>query len=207
MTEQLGSDVFIVDDDVSVRDTLAAAFTLQGYRVTCFAEGNSFLAAARGQTPACVLLDAHMPGFSGLDILRDIDSRRFCAPIFVTAVQRDISMAVEAIRNGAFGFIQKPFDPEAVVARVRAAIERFSRRSGGGISPRALNVGRCERLTPREREVLAQIAGGASNREAGRQLGISPRTIEVHRAHIMEKLGARNIADLMRIVLTERGAG
>jgi len=207
MTDQIGRELFIVDDDVSVRDLLAAVFTVEGYQVTRFAEGDSFLAAARTQTPACVLLDVHMPGRSGLDILRDIDAQRFGAPIFIISAQAEIPTAVEAIRKGAFDFIEKPFDPDAVVARVRSAIAGFARRNGGPpVDPRLLNIACGERLTPRERDVLAQIANGASNKEAGRQLGISPRTIEVHRARIMEKLGARNTADLVRIVLTEATA-
>jgi FixJ family two-component response regulator len=203
MMEHNGRDIYIVDDDVSVRDALAAVFSVGGYRVTRFAEGDSFLAAARVQTPACVLLDVHMPGRSGLDVLRDIDAQRYGAPIFIISAQGDIPMAVEAIRKGAFDFIEKPFDPEVVLTRVCAAVEGFRRRNGGGAAhSRLLRIPCCERLTPRERDVLAQIAGGASNKEAGRHLGISPRTIEVHRARIMEKLGARNTADLVRIVLT-----
>jgi FixJ family two-component response regulator len=207
MTAQTLRDVFIVDDDVSVRDVLAAVLTIEGFRVTRFGEGDSFLAAARMQTPACVLLDVHMPGRSGLEVLRDIDAQRFGAPIFVISAQADIPVAVEAIRRGAFDFIEKPFDPESVAARVHAAIESFARRNGGAaVDARLLRMPCGERLTPRERDVLAQIAGGASNKEAGRLLGISPRTIEVHRARIMEKLGARNTADLVRIVLTTQAA-
>jgi FixJ family two-component response regulator len=113
----------------------------------------------------------------------------------------DIPMAVEAIKNGAFDFIEKPFDLDAVVARVRAAIDAWARRGSASFQRREFPGHHL--LTPREREVLAEIAGGASNKEAGRRLGISPRTIEVHRARIMDKLRARNAADLVRIVLTE----
>jgi FixJ family two-component response regulator len=157
--------------------------------------------------PACVLLDVHMPGRSGIDILKDIDAQRYAAPIFIISAKGDIPMAVDAIRKGAFDFIEKPFDAEVVVDRVRTAIDGFRRRNNVGVlDPRLLRMPCCERLTPRERDVLTQVASGASNKEAGRQLGISPRTIEVHRARIMEKLGARNTADLMRIVLTDEGA-
>jgi two-component system, LuxR family, response regulator FixJ len=203
-----GSDLFIVDDDANVRDALSAVFTVAGYRVTRFAEGESFLAAARATTPSCILLDVHMPGRSGLDVLKEIDAHRYGAPIFVISAQGDIPMAIEAIRNGAFDFIEKPFDPETVLTRVRTAVESWTRRAanGNGVDLRSLKWPGSERLTPRERDVLTQIAGGASNKEAGRQLGISPRTIEVHRARIMEKLGARNAADLVRIVLTIEGA-
>jgi FixJ family two-component response regulator len=113
----------------------------------------------------------------------------------------DIPMAVEAIKSGAFDFIEKPFDLDAVVARVRRAIDAWARRGSAGFQRREFPGHHL--LTPREREVLAEIAAGASNKEAGRRLGISPRTIEVHRARIMDKLRAKNAADLVRIVLTE----
>jgi FixJ family two-component response regulator len=207
MRENVGADLFIVDDDVSVRDVLAAVFTVEGYQVTRFAEGDSFVAAARVKAPACVLLDIHMPGRSGLDLLKDIDAKRFGAPIFIISAVGEIPMAVEAIRKGAFDFIEKPFDPDSVVMRVRSAIETFAHRDRSAVvDTRLLSFPCGQRLTPRERDVLTQIANGLSNKEAGRQLGISPRTIEVHRARIMEKLGARNTADLVRIALTHAEA-
>ncbi len=113
-------------------------------------------------------------------------------------------MAVDAIKHGALDFIEKPFDAETVVARVREAIEAWVRRAENGYGDiLSQQFPGHELLTPREREVLGQIAGGDSNKEAGRKLGISPRTIEVHRARIMEKLGAKNAADLVRIVLSD----
>jgi FixJ family two-component response regulator len=198
------AELFIVDDDQAVRDALAVVFTLEGYHVSSFAEGNSFLAAARGRTPSCIILDVHMPGRSGLDILRELNAQHYTAPIFIISGQGDIPMAVDAIKHGAFDFIEKPFDAESVIVRVREAIEAVKRRAEGGAEGVALaEFPGHDTLTPREREVLGQIAGGASNKEAGRTLGISPRTIEVHRARIMEKLGAKNAADLVRIVLSE----
>jgi two-component system response regulator FixJ len=200
-----GGDIFIVDDDPAVRDALSVVLTLEGYHVTGFSEGNAFLAAARSRTPACILLDVHMPGRSGLDILKELNAEQYGAPIFIISGQGDIPMAVDAIKNGALDFIEKPFDADTVVGRVREAIEAWARRAAGeGQSDiMSMQFPGHQQLTPREREVLAQIAGGASNKEAGRRLGISPRTIEVHRARIMEKLGAKNAADLVRIVLSE----
>jgi FixJ family two-component response regulator len=198
------NEVFVVDDDPAVRDALATVLTIEGFHVTGFGDGGAFLVAARSRTPACILLDVHMPGRSGLDILKELNAQHYAAPIFIISGQGDIPMAVDAIKNGALDFIEKPFDAETVVSRVREAIEASARRTQNGKADFLhISFPGHDLLTPREREVLAQIASGASNKEAGRHLGISPRTIEVHRARIMEKLGAKNAADLVRIVLTE----
>jgi two-component system response regulator FixJ len=205
MSQDQNSEIIIVDDDPSVRDALSVVFSLEGYHVTSFADGQSLLSAARARTPSCILLDVNMPGRSGLDILRELNAQAYPAPIFIISGQGDIPMAVDAIKHGALDFIEKPFNAETVVSRVREAIEAWDRRREAGSSSDVLGAafpGR-DMLTPREREVLTQIAGGASNKEAGRHLGISPRTIEVHRARIMEKLGAKNAADLVRIVMSD----
>jgi FixJ family two-component response regulator len=190
-----GSEIFIVDDDETMRDTLFAVLAPEGCRVTCFAEGQSFLAAARARTPACILLDVNMPDRSGLDVLRELDAARYPAPILIVSGQRDVPTAVNAIKGGALDFIEKPFDAAAVVARVRNAIAAWSAR------PFLAEVKGAANLTPREREVLVLVTSGSSNKEAGRALGISPRTVEVHRARIMDKLGAKNAADLVRLVM------
>ena len=194
-----GTEIFVVDDDESMLDVLAAMFEPQGCRVSCFAEGQSFLAAARARTPACILLDVNMPGRSGLDMLRELDAPHYPAPILIVSAQHDVPTAVHAIKGGALDFIEKPINAEAMVARVSEAIGTWVRGTNGS-EPQAVVKG-AEQLTPREREVLAQVVAAASNKEAGRTLGISPRTVEVHRARIMDKLGARNAADLVRIVL------
>lgn len=192
-----GSEIFIVDDDEAMRDTLSALLAPEGCQVTCFSESLAFLAAARQRTPSCILLDVNMPGRSGLDMLRELDALHYPAPILIVSGQNDVPTAVNAIRGGALDFIEKPFQAAEVVARICEAISAWTRRDGNGDC--GLFAG-CERLTPREHEVLVQITGGASNKEAGRTLGISPRTVEVHRARIMDKLGAKNAADLVRTV-------
>ena len=197
-------EIFVVDDDPMVLNALSVVLSREGYQVTGFAEGASFLAAAKSRTPTCVILDVHMPGQSGLDILKELNAQQYPAPIFIISGVGDIPMAVEAIKNGAFDFIEKPFDASTVVTRVREAVEAWSRR-GRQVDGHALpeSFPGYDLLTSRERDVLGQIAAGSSNKLAGRELGISPRTIEVHRARIMEKLGAKNAADLVRIVLSE----
>jgi two-component system, LuxR family, response regulator FixJ len=196
-----GSEIFVVDDDEAICDALSAVLTPEGCRVTCFAEGHLFLAAARARTPACILLDVNMPGRSGLDMLRELDAPHYPAPILIVSGQRDVPTAVNAIKGGALDFIEKPVDATALITRVCEAITAWTRRASGDDAG-LLQFSGSERLTRREHEVLAQITGGCSNKEAGRHLGISPRTIEVHRARIMEKLGAKNAADLVRIVLS-----
>jgi two-component system response regulator FixJ len=198
-------EIFIVDDDNLVLNALNVVLSREGYQVTGFAEGTSFLAAARARTPTCIILDVQMPGQSGLDILKELNAQQYPAPIFIISGVGDIPMAVEAIKNGALDFIQKPFDATTLVTQVREAVDAWGRRAKNGGGGDILNkqFPGHDLLTSRERDVLAQIAAGSSNKQAGRELGISPRTIEVHRARIMEKLGAKNAADLVRIVMSD----
>jgi FixJ family two-component response regulator len=199
-----GLEIFVVDDDQAVRQTLTTIFSTAGHRITCFADGAALLAATRRQTPACIILDVHVPGRSGLDILKELNADDYPAPIFIMSAQGDIPMAVDAIRHGALDFIEKPFRGSIVVQKVRDAIAATARRSSSAEQAVTdLHFPGREPLTRREREVLACLISGASNKEAARQLGIGPRTIEYHRARLMEKLGARNIADLVRIVMSE----
>jgi FixJ family two-component response regulator len=158
-----------------------------------------------GISVRCVILDVHIPGKSGLDILKELNAQDYSAPIFIMSGQGDIPMAVDAIKSGALDFIEKPFRGSDVVTRVQEAIDAYARRrrDGDPAGRTAVYFPGREPLTRRERDVLGQIVSGASSKEAGRQLGISFRTIEVHRANIMEKLGAKNVADLIRIVLSE----
>ncbi len=196
--------VAVVDDDPAVRDSLATIFELEGFRVRTYADGDNFVGEAKRMRFDCVLMDVHMPGRSGLEVLEALGGHEYQAPVFIISGQGDIPMAVTAIKAGAHDFIEKPFEADHVITRVREAVEaRAKRAANTDASKLGKRFAGAELLTPRERDVLEQIAHGASNQEAGRTLGISPRTIEVHRARIMEKLGARNTADLVRIVFTE----
>lgn len=194
-------ELFVVDDDPAMREAMSVVFTLAGFRVTVFSDGASFMAGVRDREPAAVLLDLHLPDRSGLSVLGEIDTQHFPAPIFIISGDSDVAHVVEAVKNGAFDYVTKPFDANTIIARVDDAIRTYARRNGGEEGVTTYEFPRRELLTPREREVLAQIAAGVSNKGAARHLGISPRTIEVHRARIMGKLGARNTADLVRIAL------
>jgi two-component system, LuxR family, response regulator FixJ len=171
MADESNPIICIVDDDPSVRDALAVVFDLDGFTPKTFASGDEFLDAVGALKPACVLLDVHMPGRSGLDVLKALDPPTFQAPIFVISGQGDIPMAVSAIKLGAVDFIEKPFDADTVVRQVREAVAALARRDGE--RDHAVFPG-SELLTPRERDVLKEITAGASNKEAGRILGIRP---------------------------------
>ena len=198
-----GQEIFIVDDDPSIQEVLTRIFSIGGFAVSNFTEAGPLLNAARSRVPACIILDVHLPRSSGLGILKDLCAQDYAAPIIVISGQSSIPMAVEAIKCGALDFIEKPFDADAVLMRVREAVEAWRRRrSNGGEAELVPSqfAGR-ELLTRRELEVLGQVALGVPNKAAARNLGISVRTVEVHRARIMDKLRARNAVDLMRIVL------
>ncbi len=191
--------IFIVDDDPSVHDVLSQAIWFDGFEPVNFPDGNSFLAAASTQRPACVLLDISMPRRSGLEILQDLNAKTYPAPIVMLSARRDVPSVVTALKAGAKDFIEKPFDVCTVLERVQDLINLVADDESGAL-PRLLLYGE-DRLTRREREVLSHIIKGSSNKEMSRLLGISIRTIEVHRAHVMQKLRAKNAAHLVNIVL------
>jgi FixJ family two-component response regulator len=196
-------EVFIVDDDPTARQSLATLLAEAGYRTTLFADGMSVLEEARARTPACIILDLHMPGGSGVDILHKLDAKRYPAPVLVVSGRSDIPCVVDAIKRGAFDYIEKHRVADDLVPRVSEAVDAAAQRAPdyGILDPSRLAFPGASTLTPREHEVLAQIVASASNTEAAMKLGISRRTVEIHRAHIMQKLGAKNSVDLMRIVL------
>lgn len=209
MSAQIDSDeIFIVDDDPTNSEPLSLLFHSEGFRVTKFRDGESFIGAAKERGPACVILDDFKEGRSGLEILKEIDATNYDAPIVIMSDGATISMAVEAVKRGAFDVIEKPLDPQIIVERIRELIKAWNVRRESGVRSgvQTVEFPGVERLSQREREVLAEITAAASNKEAGRRLGLSPRTIEAHRAHIMLKLGAKNTADLVRLVLNKRSA-
>ncbi len=196
------SPIVVVDDDGSVRDALSLLLRIEGFSSRAFEDGQSFIEAIPSLSPACIVLDLHLPGWSGMEVLRRLADIRIAAPVIMMSGRSDIALAVEAMKNGALDFLEKPFVASAMIERIRYAVLSHRKASDAAIGGLA-SVASLQQLTGRERDVLGLLAYGASNKEAGRRLGISPRTIEVHRARIMDKLGARNSADMMRIVLSD----
>ncbi len=192
-----GNEIFIADVDLAFRSAVASSLETAGYHVTSFSDGPSLLAATRSRSPDCILMDTSVQGTNDNDLLGEL-GQRVTAPIVMMSGGANVDSAVSAMKKGAKDFVTKPCAADSVVGRVREAL--VDRRAGATTVPDLGALRGGDRLTPRERDVLEKIALGASNKEAGRQLGISPRTVEVHRARIMEKIGARNTADLVRIV-------
>jgi FixJ family two-component response regulator len=199
-------EIFVMDEDVAMRETLSIALQEEGYDVVCFADGTALLALARERTPACMFIEVRNPDQAGLELLKKLRAENYPAPIFIISGHGDIPMAVSAIRHGALDFIEKPFRSGDVVARLKAAMGELSRwqRTETRSKFPALRFPGCEPLTRREQQVLERLAAGVSNKEAARQLGLSARTVEGHRANIMKKVGVKNAAQLFRRVLGER---
>tara|TARA_R110002020_G_scaffold15278_22_gene54620 strand:+ start:470 stop:1105 length:636 start_codon:yes stop_codon:yes gene_type:complete len=194
--------IHIVDPDPATCEALSVLFRLEGFQTAFSIQAAHFLVSLERRIPDVVVLNLRMGEDSGLSLLRRVKSMRTGIPVFMLADHPQLEAAVTAMKIGASDVIGKPIDTEHLLTDIREALRQdvyLSARQGGR---RAVEVRGFAQLTPREREVLQLITNGQSNKEAGRVLGISPRTIEVHRARVMEKLGARNTADLMRIVLT-----
>ena|ERR1700722_2911899 len=203
------NEIFIVDDNEEYRELLAAILELEGFQVTVFPEGTSFLREISSRIPVCVFLDIVMPGPSGLQILKKLNADSYPAPIYLISARRDSPMVVEAMKNGAQDFIGKPFDPYTAVLRVREAVEIWDRRAAKAMAPVAssLRLDSSIRLSRMERDVLTHIVAGASNAEVAETLGISKHSVASHRWRITKKVGAKNSADLVRIVLSESRSG
>jgi two-component system response regulator FixJ len=194
-------EIFVVDDDPAAREALSSALAAAGYEVVCFVDGAALASQLRSHVPACIFIEVKMPERSGLELLKKLREESCPAPIFVTSANGDIATAVEAVRSGAVDFIEKPIDGVGIVERMEAAIAELAETDEDGFPDIVTHLPGCEPFTRREREVLARIAVGETNKEAARKLGLSSRTIEGYRASIMRKVGARNAAELLRRVL------
>jgi FixJ family two-component response regulator len=194
--------VHIVDSDIAVCESLSLLFRLEGFRTSFSVEAAAFLVALDRSRPDVIVMNFELGEESGLGLLRRIKAMHMGTAVFMIENQPMVEAAVVAMKAGAADVITKPIHSERLVRSVRETLRQDVHIGAAQAGRRPIEVRGFAQLTPREREVLQLITNGQSNKEAGRELGISPRTIEVHRARVMEKLGARNTADLMRIVLT-----
>lgn len=194
--------IHIVDADPVTCESLSLLFRLEGYQTSFSMDAGHFVLSLERRRPDVVLLNLKLGEESGLSLLERVKSMHAGTPVFMLADHTHVDTAVAAMKMGATDVVSKPIDTVELLTNVREALMRHVRIGAMQGGRRPVEVNGFSQLTAREREVLQLITNGQSNKEAGRDLGISPRTIEVHRARIMEKLGARNTADLMRIVLT-----
>lgn len=194
--------VHIIDGNQGTCEALSVLFRLEGFQTQSCLDVHSFFATIERNPPDVVILNLVIDAYSTQDALQKIKGLCIGTPVFMLADTPDVHGAVGAMKSGATDVITKPIDTEQFVRAVKEALRRDVHLGAVQGGRRPIEIRGFNQLTPREREVLHLISNGQSNKEAGRDLGISPRTIEVHRARVMEKLGARNTADLMRIVLT-----
>ena len=192
--------VHVVDDDEAVRDSLRFLLDAAGFAVRTHASAEALLSAGP-PLPGCVLTDVRMPGMDGLELLRRLRAAAITVPVVVITGHADVPMAVRALKAGALDFLEKPFSDDTLVAAVRAALDE-SRRTAEARAQRETASTRIAELTPREREVFDLVVEGLPTKVIAKALGASPRTIEVHRARVMEKLGARSLPELVRLALT-----
>ncbi len=190
--------VHVVDDDPSIRDSISLSLSLRGYPIAQFASAEDFLNAYDAAWMGCVVADIRMPGISGLQLQTELNARGSKLPVIIITGHGDVSSARAAFRGQALDFLEKPFDDEHLISAIETAFERELQRmnSLAGKARRELML---SSLSPREREVLTHLTRGLHAKEIGEQLGISHRTVEVHKAHIMEKMGVRSVIDIVRL--------
>lgn len=193
--------VFLIDDDASVRDSLSLVLSLKGMRTQVFASAEAFLETYRPESRGCVLTDLQMPGMSGLDLQEALHQRGISLPVVVLTAHGDVPTTRLAMKGGAFDFLEKPVNDEVLLDVLQNAIREDGQRRDS-LSAEDLARTRMARLTPREREVLEQLVAGKSQRDIAAKLSISPRTVEVYKARMMEKLQCRSLADLIRAALS-----
>jgi two-component system response regulator FixJ len=192
--------VYIVDDDEAVRDSLAALLQSKAYRVWSFGTAPEFLAAASSLPVGCLIVDIRMPRMDGLELQQQLIARSLDFPLIVITGHGDVPLAVRAMKAGAVDFIEKPFASEAILSSLQAALSRLT-ASEEEDPVRAAAAAKLALLSPRELQVLKCLLAGLPNKSIAYDLEISPRTVEIHRARVMDKMGARSLSEVIRLAL------
>jgi two-component system response regulator FixJ len=195
-----GAHVYIVDDDEAVRDSLAVLLAAVPYQISSFASAQEFLVAAPVLPPGCLITDIRMPGMSGLELQRRLAEQALSFPTIVITGHADVPLAVRAMKAGAVDFIEKPYAVEAVLGAIEASLARLAAPGANDLAANEA-TSRLALLTPRERQVLEGLLAGLPNKSIAYDLSISPRTVEVHRARLMQKLQARSLSEVVRQAL------
>jgi FixJ family two-component response regulator len=196
--------IYVVDDDEGMRRALTVLMTTVGYQAMVFAKPTDFLEKYDPEQHACVVLDVRMPGMSGLEVQQQLNRRGSILPVILVTGHGDIPMAVQAMKDGAFDFLQKPFRDQDLLDRINAAVKQDG-ENRAMLEQLADLKRRAESLTPREREVMGLVVDGKANKVIAIDLGLSERTVEIHRANVMEKMGARSVAHLVKMHLKLTG--
>lgn len=192
--------VHVVDDDEAMRDSMAFLLRAENFQVQTYADAADFLAALPQIKVGCVVTDVRMPGMSGIELLQRLRELKVSLPVIVISGHGDVPLAVEAMKTGALDFIEKPFDDDVFLRAVRLALSAQAVDSQRQAQKATINS-RLESLSNREREVLEGLVAGHPNKTIAYDLGISPRTVEIYRANVMEKMQARSLSDLVRMAL------
>lgn len=199
---KLVQTIFIIDDDADVRDSLTELLGSVGLKVQTYCSANEFLNSFDSCQSGCVLVDVRMPGMSGIELQRDLNKLGVMLPVIIMTGHGDVTMAIQAMKDGAFEFLQKPFRDQELLDAISNALEKEKitreKRSHNEEIQR-----RIDSLTVRERQVIDRVLEGKSNKIIARELEVSDRTIEIHRSHAMQKLEATSIAEMVRIMLNE----
>ena len=200
-----GPIVFVVDDDISVRESLELLIRCEGWQPETFSSGQEFLSRPRALVPSCLVLDFSLPGLNGLELQKRIAVERTYMPIIFITGYRDVPMTVQAMKAGAVEFLTKPFGEDALLSAIRAALERSRVALSQEAEMRVLR-GRDASLSRREQQVMALVVSGLLNKQIGGELGISEITVKAHRGKVMQKMKADSLADLVRIAAKLRPA-
>src|SRR5580700_3838310 len=203
--QQQAPTVFVVDDDEGVRNSLRFLLKSVGLPARALASAGEFLESYQPSQPGCLVLDVRMPGMSGLELQQQLNLRGAVIPVIFITGHGDIPMAVEAMQQGAFDFLQKPFRDQDLIDRIQRALTK-DQTNRAELLERSRIKQRLETLTAREREVLELVTSGKPNKIMAADLGVSQRTVEIHRARVMEKMGASSLAQLVRMVLDLKDA-
>jgi two-component system response regulator TtrR len=195
--------IHVVDDDEAMRDSMSWLLEGEGYKVACYDSAGAFLAAWRSSLRGCIVLDVRMPEMSGLELQEKLDGIGSKLPVIFVTGHGDVPMAVGALQRGACDFIEKPFNDEDLLARIERALELDSQIAARQQRDHAI-ASRLEQLTQREREVMDLVVAGKLNKQIADQLDISMKTVEAHRARVMDKMGVRTLAELVKAVMTVR---